>query len=992
MASKDRPPRPEDNGWLRGGEMDYDQMLAHYQVQEPEEPHEEPKERKTFISSLISDVKSEGKFSKKKGSRPAHAREALPEEAEPPAPAGEEPAAPEGKPAQVAPGGEEPTAPAPPPGEEEAPPPKRQPTQPPRAEEAPEPSWQAAMEAYLSRARRGEAREASAPQEQEPEQAPPVDLEELKPGPRLSAGPEKWDRILEEWPGESPREPEEEQPPAQAPQPEKSSSGEQISSPGRKKKAKRPKTEKKESLPLPVEPEEQPPAQPHEAAESRWPEKAGGGLLSRFQGLLNSTRAPAGEPEEDEEEPQPAPGEEEKGEEPAAAAERAEPVPEAREEAAPPSERPPRKKNPPKKKAPRQKKAGKEKEKSRPAPREKEEPSRRSPTVLEWVYIETYYIGIQLMRDVHLMRRGAARRIAWLARVVPAWLMEQRRRFLRFCDRISDKTLSPYREIARRTGQLRHSLKSVGRKKGSARVRGEIWKEYFSALSRPLNHIANFVAPIVGVTILAATVNYFTGLNYALSVEYSGHNLGYIARESVFYDAQQSVLDRMINEEYLAPENAGQPTFRIVIADEEDLIDQETLANRIITISQNEVQEADGVYIEGAFLGALEDGNEFLMYIDNVLETYRTGIEHELVQFVKSITVRRGIYPKSSVVSLHEITDDMESEETRTVEYTVEEGDTLSQIAEENNTTVEELLLLNPELEERTPIPPEEESPAEEEGGASDEQAGDDQASDGQTGDDEASDGEAGEDETAGEGEIPLEEGEVLTVARVNLSLGVQVTRRETYTEEIPYGTTTVEDNRYYKGYEVTISAGIPGEQEVTADVTYIDGEKVGETRIGTPVVLSEPVNAQVLVGTLPILTYLPSGGNSSDSFMWPVKGGYVTAGLYGYAGHTGMDIAALAGTEIRAAKDGQVTYATNYSIWPYGKQVRMSHGDGVTTLYAHCSAVFVTAGQYVRQGDLIALVGRTGNATGNHLHFEIKINGVIMNPANFIGTYWPGY
>ena len=127
----------------------------------------------------------------------------------------------------------------------------------------------------------------------------------------------------------------------------------------------------------------------------------------------------------------------------------------------------------------------------------------------------------------------------------------------------------------------------------------------------------------------------------------------------------------MINEEYLAPENAGQPAFRIVIADEEDLVDQETLANRIITISQNEVQEADGVYIEGAFLGALEDGNEFLMYIDNVLETYRTGIEHELVQFVKGITVRRGIYPKSSVVPLHEITDDMESEETRTVEYTV---------------------------------------------------------------------------------------------------------------------------------------------------------------------------------------------------------------------------------------------------------------------------------------------------------------------------------
>ena len=53
---------------------------------------------------------------------------------------------------------------------------------------------------------------------------------------------------------------------------------------------------------------------------------------------------------------------------------------------------------------------------------------------------------------------------------------------------------------------------------------------------------------------------------------------------------------------------------------------------------------------------------------------------------------------------------------------------------------------------------------------------------------------------------------------------------------------------------------------------------------------------------------------------------------------------------------------------------------------------VFVTSGQYVRQGDLIALVGRTGNASGNHCHFEIKINGVVMNPANFIGNYWPGY
>ena len=937
MASDKRTPRDEDRGWLRGGEMDYDQLLAHYQTGEEETPLPEHREKKPFIRSLLSDVKNEGKFTKKKGSRPA-------QEPEP----GEEAPA-EGE------------APAPSlPAETPEPAPAEAPAAEGKAPEPQGPSWQAAMEAYLSRVRREEQERSPAPAE-DPE---PVDLEELRPGPKAPSGPEKWDRILEKWPEEAPAEeaaPES----AEAPAPEPLSPEDKTPEPAPAGPAPEEAPEplpapkkKKRHRPAPVLPEKAPEPAP---AEEKAPE-------------------PAPEPAQEE-----GPAEEA----PAAAPEAAEP----------PGEQPRRKGRPALGKALSAlgKHGGKKPEKApkphREAPAAEGKEPRRAPTPLEWVYIETYYIGIQLMRDVHLMRREAMKTLSWLAREVPAWVLAQRRRFLRLTDRISEKTLAPYRELARRTGQLRRGLRSVGRGKGAGHARRELWREYLSALSRPLNQIANFVAPIVGITILAATVNYFTDLDFALSVEYSGQNLGCIAHESIFYDAQQSVLDRMINEEYLAPENAGQPVFRIVIADEEDLIDQETLANRIITISQNEVQEADGVYIEGAFLGALEDGNEFLMYIDNVLETYRTGIEHELVQFVKGITVRRGIYPKSSVVPLHEITDDMESEETRTVEYTVRDGDTLSQIAAEHNTSVEQLLELNPGLEFREPVPVEE--PEEPDGSAGSEEAGDtggEDSGDEDTGDEDTEDGDAEDGEAEIDYEIPLWEGETLTVAEVNMSLEVQVTRRETYVENIPYGTTTVEDDRYYKGYEVTLSAGVYGQQEVTADVTYIDGERVGENRIGTPVVLSEPVNERVLVGTLPILTYLPSGGSSSDSFMWPVKGGYVSAGLYGYPGHTGMDIAAPEGTEIRAAKDGQVTYATNYVIWPYGKQVRMSHGDGVTTLYAHCSAVFVTAGQYVRQGDLIGLVGRTGNATGNHLHFEIKINGVIMNPANFIGTYWPGY
>lgn len=71
---------------------------------------------------------------------------------------------------------------------------------------------------------------------------------------------------------------------------------------------------------------------------------------------------------------------------------------------------------------------------------------------------------------------------------------------------------------------------------------------------------------------------------------------------------------------------------------------------------------------------------------------------------------------------------------------------------------------------------------------------------------------------------------------------------------------------------------------------------------------------------------------------------------------------------------------------WDYGNYVVIDHGGGVTTLYAHNSVLYVTPGQWVNQGDVIAGAGRTGNSTGVHCHFEIKINGRIQNPRNYIG------
>jgi murein DD-endopeptidase MepM/ murein hydrolase activator NlpD len=94
---------------------------------------------------------------------------------------------------------------------------------------------------------------------------------------------------------------------------------------------------------------------------------------------------------------------------------------------------------------------------------------------------------------------------------------------------------------------------------------------------------------------------------------------------------------------------------------------------------------------------------------------------------------------------------------------------------------------------------------------------------------------------------------------------------------------------------------------------------------------------------------------------------------------HTGIDIGAGYGAPIHAAGGGEVIFSGYRN--GYGNCVVIDHGGGVATLYGHCSSLNVSAGQVVRQGQLIAHVGSTGLATGPHLHFEVRHNGTPVNP-----------
>ena len=132
----------------------------------------------------------------------------------------------------------------------------------------------------------------------------------------------------------------------------------------------------------------------------------------------------------------------------------------------------------------------------------------------------------------------------------------------------------------------------------------------------------------------------------------------------------------------------------------------------------------------------------------------------------------------------------------------------------------------------------------------------------------------------------------------------------------------------------------------------------------------------------------------SSLPSIWPTRG-WVTSTFgdlrsfrriaRGYSGrlHEGIDIAGPYGTPIMASGDGIVTY-TGYRSG-YGNMVMVDHGNGISTVYAHCSAVFVEEGKRVNRGMIIAAIGNTGRSTGPHLHYEIHVDGVPVNPLNYI-------
>lgn len=221
-----------------------------------------------------------------------------------------------------------------------------------------------------------------------------------------------------------------------------------------------------------------------------------------------------------------------------------------------------------------------------------------------------------------------------------------------------------------------------------------------------------------------------------------------------------------------------------------------------------------------------------------------------------------------------------------------------------------------------------------------------------------------------------LKPGQRLNVTVLKPYLHVVVDRQAYVKEDVNYQKEVVENAKMFKGDTKTQQAGKKGVNGVIYVTSEQNGKTVKKQAVKTEV-LQKPVKEIIIKGT----KVVPSRGNGS--FIWPTSGGYVSS-QQGYRWskmHKGIDIARPSNYTIKAADNGVVVSA-GYD-GGYGNKVIIDHQNGYRTVYAHLASFNVRPGQTVAGGSKIGVMGRTGNSTGIHLHFEVYKNGQMLNPMS---------
>ena len=440
-------------------------------------------------------------------------------------------------------------------------------------------------------------------------------------------------------------------------------------------------------------------------------------------------------------------------------------------------------------------------------------------------------------------------------------------------------------------------------------------------------HAAVFLAAGLAIAVFAVFQVLYTT---ATTVIYDGVDMGTVASEAeaqaAFLSVERSISDAIGSDYSVEPSRVSYTTglaYRSAVVDESEL--EEVLSS---ALRAGVVEHGYALYVDNTFIGATQTEGALEELLEQVAIPYRN--ENTVsIDYVENTEIRECDLPVEDFTNLANVALLLNSTKAGEVTYTVEPGDVWSVIAQDHNMTSSELETLNPGYDiDRLNI------------------------------------------------------GDVLTISNAVPYLTVRATQMEYYVAEIPYEIEYVDDNTMWEGDTRTITKGQYGAADTVARVTYEGLEEIERT-IESQTITTQPVTEVQARGTLERPSWAPTG-----SFRWPTSGNITSK--YGYRSifggrsfHGGIDIANSYGTDIVAADGGEVIYAGWMS--GYGYLVQIDHQNGYVTYYGHNSSLEVKVGDKVFKGQHIAEMGSTGRSTGNHCHFEVRLNGERQNPMNYL-------
>ena len=352
------------------------------------------------------------------------------------------------------------------------------------------------------------------------------------------------------------------------------------------------------------------------------------------------------------------------------------------------------------------------------------------------------------------------------------------------------------------------------------------------------------------------------------------------------------------------------------------------LTAKVVAKDTLTAKEENGICVAGGVETVLAQiGQNLYEGQEKEFDDYDLGLKN--VNFSEEVEIVEAYLPASQLSELDQAIEDVIKEQETPGEYTIQPGDTLSEIAIKVDIPIDKIVELN---------------------------------------------NDKLEDENS-----TIRQGDKLIITVPEPELSVERMERKYYEEIYDADIIYIENDDWYTTQTKVHQQPSAGFRKVVVDVGYLNDKEVSREILKEEIVM-EAVPKIVERGTKIPPTYVKpiSGGRLSSKFgrrSTPTKG----ASTY----HKGVDWAVPTGTSVYASCGGTVAKAGWGS--GYGYVVYINHADGRQTRYAHLSKVLVSAGQSVNQGDKIALSGNTGVSSGPHVHFEILINGSQVNPLNYL-------